>query len=130
MPGNPVQLWKGEAVTLLVNTNLSALMAFGKKMGVHANNIANMYSEGFRKSRALLKEGRGQTTVVEIKRLESSNPPSSRASESRVQNAVANNVNVASEIVGAMTSQRGYEANSASVKTEEEMTGTILDLVG
>ena len=117
-------------MTLLVNTNLSALMAFGKKMGVHANNIANMYSEGFRKSRALLKEGRGQTTVVEIKRLESSNPPSSRASESRVQNAVANNVNVASEIVGAMTSQRGYEANSAFVKTEEEMTGTILDLVG
>lgn len=116
-------------MTFSVNTNLSALKAFGKKMGVHANNIANMHSKGFKKSRAVLKEGADQTVTVEIDRIDSPNYPISKTSGDQIRNNESNNVDVATEIVGTMTSQRGYEVNSTFIKTEEEMTGTILDLL-
>ncbi len=39
-------------MTFSVDNNISALKAFGAKMGVTANNIANVESEAFKKSRA------------------------------------------------------------------------------
>ena len=35
-----------------ISSNLNALDAFGKKLGVTANNVANHQSEGFKKSEA------------------------------------------------------------------------------
>jgi len=116
-------------MTFSVNTSLSALMAYGKKIGVHANNIANMHSEGFKRSRALLKEGADQTVTVEIDRIDSPDYPSSETSKSQISNNKSNNVDVATELMGTMTSQRGYKVNSTFIKTQEEMTGTILDML-
>jgi flagellar basal body rod protein FlgG len=53
-----------------VSSSLSALRAYGKRMGVHANNVANMHSKGFVKSRVLMKEGLDQTVTAEIDRVE------------------------------------------------------------
>ncbi len=116
-------------MTFSINTSLSAMVAFGKKMGVHANNIANMNTEGFRKSRAVLKEGADQTVTVEIDRNDASNYPASKTSQNANPDNESNDVDVATEIVGTIISQKGYEANSVVIKTEEEMTGTILDLL-
>ena len=40
-----------------VGSNPAALKAFGTKMEVTANNVANVNSDEFKKSRATLKEG-------------------------------------------------------------------------
>ena len=113
-----------------VNTTLSALLAFGRKLGVHANNIANMNSEGFKKGRAVLKEGVGQTVTVEMGPVDSSRHTVSETSRHQPQQTEPGDVELAGEIVGAMTSQRGYEANLTVLKTEEELSGTLLDLLG
>ena len=39
-----------------LSSSISALLAFGKKVAVTANNVANIQSEGFKKSRTLLEE--------------------------------------------------------------------------
>jgi len=113
-----------------INTSLSALLAFGRKLGVHANNIANMNSEGFRKGRAVLKEGVGQTVTAELGPADPSRHTVSETGRDQPQQTESGDVELAEEIVGAMTSQRGYEANLTVIKTEEEMSGTLLDLLG
>ena len=57
-----------------VGSNLSGLRAFGVKMGVHANNIANVESEEFKKSRAVMKEGVNGGVEVEIERIDEPGP--------------------------------------------------------
>lgn len=122
-------------MTFSINASLSAITAFGKKMGVHAHNIANMNTEGFKRSRAVLVEGADQTVTVEIDRDDrvhrddSPNYPVSKTGEDPNTDNESNNVDVATEIVGAMTSQNGYEANTKLIKTKDEMTGTLLDLL-
>ncbi len=53
-----------------INSSLSALRAYGKRMGVHANNVVNLHSTGFVKSRVVAKEGPGQTVTAEIDRVD------------------------------------------------------------
>jgi len=40
-----------------IQSNVSALQAFTRKIGVSANNVANSLSDDFKKSRALNVEG-------------------------------------------------------------------------
>jgi flagellar hook protein FlgE len=128
-----------------INSSLSALMAYGKKMGVHANNISNMYSEDFKRSRAIIKEGPDQNVSVEIERVDSPEYPVTELnegqlaeneaghSEPNLENAPllnqSNNVDLATEIVGVQVAQNAYEANIGVIETQDEMIGSLLDLL-
>ena len=127
-----------------VNSSLSALMAYGRRMGVHANNVANMYSKDFSKSRVLMKEGPDQTVKAEIETVESrvlpregvaaSDPALNHdAAEIAPTEALAgyenNNVDVAEEFVGTIITKNSYSANLKMVEAQDEMVGTVLDIL-
>ena len=128
-----------------INSSLSALMAYGKKMAVHANNIANMYSEDFDRSRTIIKEGPNQTVSADIERVESPEFPVTATEEGQVAendtrssdpvpnepplSPPSNNVDLATEIVGVQLAKNAYEANTKVIKAQEELVGTILDLL-
>ncbi len=128
-----------------INSSLSALMAYGKKMGVHANNIANMYSEDFSRSRVIIKEGPDNNVSAEIERVDAPEYPVTEIDQSdvvenedRPPDATledmpppnqSNNVDLATEIVGVTVAQNAYEANTKVIKAQEEMIGTTLDLL-
>jgi flagellar basal body rod protein FlgC len=129
-----------------VNSSLSALMAYGKKMGVHANNISNMYSKDFSKSRAILREGVDQTVTVDIEQVESStypitgisdsqltenesNPSDTTSVEDSLAGNTSNNVDLATEMVETNIAQNGYKANLKIIQKQDEMVGTILDML-
>jgi flagellar hook protein FlgE len=112
-----------------VNSSLSAVAAYGKKMSVHANNVANAYSEGFKRSRAILKEGANHDVTVEIDRIDSPEYPVSETSENQTVHNESNNVDLETEVLEIKICQRGYEANLSFIKTKDEMAGTILDLL-
>lgn len=128
-----------------INSSLSALMAYGKKMGVHANNIANMYSEDFNRSRVIIKEGPNHNVSAEIERVDApeypvteidhgdvveneDQPPETTLEDMPPLNQ-SNNVDLATEIVGVQVAKNAYEANTKVIKTQEEMIGTILDML-
>lgn len=113
-----------------VNSSISAIMAYGKKMGVHANNIANMNSEGFEKSRTLFKEGSDETVAAEIEQVAAAEFPVSESDEVQARQPESNNVDLAEEITGTMIGRRGFEANLAVVKVKDELIGTVMDLLG
>jgi flagellar basal-body rod protein FlgC len=128
-----------------INSSLSALMAYGKKMGVHANNIANMCSQDFNRSRVIIKEGPDNNVSAEIERVdapeypvtdidqgqvaENEDQPSETTLEDMPPLNQSNNVDLATEIVGVTVAQNAYEANTKVIKAQEEMLGTILDLL-
>jgi flagellar basal-body rod protein FlgC len=106
---------------------LSALRAFGEKLGVTANNIANVNTDSFKKSRALLEEASPDGVIVSISRVET---PGVRipTEDGTNQTRESSNVETGEEMINLLTTKHAYSANLKVIKTEEEMLGTLLDV--
>ena len=132
---------------------LSALDAFSKKAAVVSNNIANMNTDGYKKSRAILKEGQNGGVEVSIQKIDTPGSPILHEEDSNVQTEEASNVDpageadhneeaanvraeetsdvdLAEEMVQMIMAQRGHEANLKSLAAQSELQGTILDILG
>ena len=113
-----------------INGTLSALQAYKKSMGVTANNIANVNTEGFKKSRATMNEGVNGGVEATVNKV---NTPGHRYQEldgDRMVDKETSNVNLQEEIPDLMVTQRTYEANLKSLQTRDKMLGTTLDILG
>ena len=115
-----------------MNIALTALRAFDKKLDVSANNVANVNTNGFKKSRADMQETYPDGVKVSISQIntpglllpedaEGNSPPSSEPVES-------SNVDLATELVDLLTTPYQYEANLKVIQSEEEMTGELFDI--
>ena len=112
-----------------VNGTLSALQAYKKSMGVTANNIANVNTAEFKKSRATMKEGVSGNVEVDVSKV---NTPGLRYQELDGDQMVAketSNVNLEEELPDLMVTQRTYEANLKVLQTRDKMLGTTLDIL-
>jgi len=112
-----------------VDNNISALKAFGAKMGVTANNIANVESEEFKKSSALLQEGDRGSVKVDISRIDTPGAIRTKYIDDEQVETEMSNVDLAEEIPETIPTQRGYEANLTVIKTKDEMLATIIDIL-
>ena len=56
------------------SNTLSAIKAFGEKMGVTADNVANVETEEFKKRRAVFQEGIRGDLQVEVTQVETPGP--------------------------------------------------------
>ncbi len=111
------------------NSTLSSLRAYDTKMAVSANNVANAESEGFKKSRAIFKEGAGGTLGVQIDRIDTPGPLVQVSEDAQYVAKEMSNVDLGEEIPQTILTQRGYEANLAMVKVSDEMLGSLLDIL-
>ena len=88
----------------LNGTTLSALRAFGRKFQVTANNIANVNTDGFKKSRADLKDNHPAGVEAVITRIDT--PGFLRpAEDGSPEMRESSNVELEEELVGLI----GYE---------------------
>ena len=113
-----------------INSTISALRAYTSKLGVTANNIANVNTAEFKKSRVALREGTNGDVKASINRV---NTPGYRYQEFEGDQQVekeGSNVNLEEEIPNMMVTQRTYEANLKVLQTRNEMLGSLLDIVG
>jgi len=113
-----------------VRSTLSALNAFDKKMDVIANNVANVETEEFKKSRATLVEGPESNVKVEITQPEDPGPTVVKVKDGQIEETEMSNVDLTEEIPQSIVAQRGYEANLTMIRTQDEMLNSILDIVG
>ena len=108
--------------------SLSALSALGHKLGVTGNNVANMNTDGFKKSRAILEEASPYGVRASISRIDT--PGSPVPNEQGVEEVrESSNVVVEHEIVDLMAAKHAYTANLKALQTEEETLGTLLDIL-
>jgi len=104
-------------------TNLSALSALGTTQQVSANNIANVNTDGFKASTVGLEtgpEGQG-VRVGSIQETTNGGPI--------VGDVELSNTDLGTEMVGMMTTGHAFSANVAAVRTSEEMTGHLLNMI-
>jgi flagellar basal-body rod protein FlgC len=116
-------------MTFSIQSTLSAIKAFGEKMGVTANNIANLETEGFKKSTATLVEGPKKNVGVEITQPDIPGPVVVDETYGQLTEKEMSNVDLAEEIPQTIIAQRGYETNLATLRTQDEMLKSIIDII-
>jgi flagellar hook protein FlgE len=106
----------------------SGLVAQGRKVSVSANNIANAESKDFKKSRLVFEansEGGVTSEVEQVDTEEAFTQPV----EGNNDTESSNDVDLGEEIFEMSSAQHGFEANAASLQTQEETIGTLLDIM-
>ena len=116
-------------MTFSLQSTLSAITAFGQKMGVTANNIANVETEGFKKSTATLVEGCKKNVEVEVEQPDIPGPVVVDDADDQLTEREMSNVDLTEEIPQTIVAQRGYEANLATLRTQDEMLKSIIDII-
>jgi flagellar hook protein FlgE len=112
-----------------INSTVSALQAYVKQLGVTANNIANVNTEGYKKYQAVLEEGPFGDVQLEVNRVDSPGYPLRRYEDGQWSEKQMSNTQLTEEIPDLMIAQRAYEANLKTVKTQDHMLGSLLDIV-
>lgn len=110
-----------------VNNSISALKALADKQAVTSNNIANSNSKEFKKSQAVLEEGKTGSVATSIQKV---NTPGVMLNQPDGSLEELSNVDLGQELVSMIPTQRGYEANLKALQAEEEMENSVLDLLG
>ena len=110
-----------------LSSTLSALQAHDRKMAVNANNIANVNTNGFKRDRAVLAEGRPGDVRVTLHTDTSPAPQDPLAPDAPGVAKELSNVDLADEITGMIPTEIGYKANLKTIRTRDEMIGTLLD---
>lgn len=112
----------------IANIALTALNAFEEKASIIANNIANVNTDGFKKSRAVIKEMAPYGVSVSAERV---NTPGEivNIGGGKQGERETSNVNLEEELIALMMNQNNYEANFKTVKATDELRGTLFDIL-
>jgi flagellar basal body rod protein FlgG len=108
---------------------LSALNGFARKFAVSANNIANVDTNGFKKSRVVLSEGNPSGVIATVDRVETpgSPVPSPDGSPEMRQSS---NVSLEEEMLELKVAKHGYDANLKAIKAQDDILGSVFDTLG
>jgi flagellar hook protein FlgE len=112
------------------NSTVSALRAFVKKLGVTADNIANVNTDGFKKNRATIQADQNGGVRVEIRRDDSPGFGYDVTENGKTVEKEASNVDLTEEIPNLMVTKRAYQANLKTLEAQDEMMGSLLDTIG
>ncbi|BCA53381.1 flagellar basal body rod protein FlgG [Nitrospira sp. KM1] len=111
-----------------IHTALSGLSAFSKSVEVTAHNLANVNTDGFKKSKTEFVEIEtgGVLPVVEKDNVEG--PAVLKNSDHGPVPVTLSNVDVGEESVNLIMAQRAFEANLQTLRTAGQMLGSVLDI--
>ena len=109
---------------------LSALTAFQKKMDVTANNVANVNTDEFKKSRTVMKEAANGGVTASIQQIDTPGIVRETIRNDGIEEVESSNVDLAEELPEMIIAEAGYSANTKTVQTQDEMLGSLLDIIG
>ncbi len=111
----------------VLDTALTGVRAFLTKLDITADNIANVNTEDFKKSRAELQETNPHGVTVSVTRIDTPGMPLP-VDEYTSTAAEASNVVLEEEFVDVIATRHMYTANLKTIETEEEMKKSLLDI--
>ena len=110
---------------------LSAISAFQKKLDATADNIANVMTDGFKRYRTILSEGEnGGVKAQVVKDEKTPGPIHETYADDTISETEGSNVDLVDEMASLITVRHAYQANLATLKTEDEMLGRLIDIMG
>ncbi len=110
------------------NSALSGLRACEIKMAVNASNIANVNTEGFKKSRVTLQEAANGGVQVTLSQVNLPGVPLGMNAETG-EVSESSNVDLAESFVDQRVTTHAFAANATTVRTAAEMQQTLLDIL-
>ena len=113
-----------------VNSSVSALQAYKSQLEVTSNNIANVSTEAFKKSKATLKEGANGGVQVDINRVDTPGHHYQELEGDQMVDKETSNVDLSEELTQMVVTQHAYKANMKVIQTQDETLGTTLDILG
>jgi flagellar hook protein FlgE len=113
-----------------LNSTVSALRGLVTKLGVTADNIANVNTDGFKKSRVAFQADRNGGVQVEISKDDSPGFRYAAVENGETVEKEASNVDLTEEIPDLMVTKRAYQANLKILETQDEILGSLLDTIG
>lgn len=122
-----------------IDASMQSLDVFSVAQQVSANNIANVSTEGFQSSRVDLEDtSTGGVRVADIRQSTEPGPlfptetlqtSASGQLEAVPTTAMGSNTDIAKEMVDMMVNQTAFGANVSAVRTWDQMTGALLDMM-
>jgi flagellar basal-body rod protein FlgC len=112
-----------------LSTTVSALQAFGQRLGVTAGNIANLNTDGYKKTRAILTEGPHGGVELETQRVDTPGIAYDGSAAGELPVRESSNVALEEEIPQLIVSVYGFKANLKTLKAQDDMLGSLLDTV-
>ncbi len=113
-----------------ISTSLSGLVAQQQKVAATAHNVANVETDGFKKTRLTLEEGEQGGVVARAEIVDSPGPVVLEETAEGLQPVEQSNVDLTEEIPSLVVARRAYQANVKVIQTEDEMVGSLLDIKG
>ena len=113
-----------------IHSALSGLLAFQKKVDSIANNVANVNTNEFKKTRVTLANQDPQGVKANVQKIETPGPLAVEQTPDGEKLVELSNVELSEELPNLMLSRRFFQANLKVIETEEEMLGSLLDLKG
>jgi flagellar basal-body rod protein FlgC len=111
-----------------IHSVLSGLGAYAKQVEVSANNVANVNTDWFKKSHAELVSVETGSVLPVVRKDDSAGPTVLRDSGYGSTQVELSNVDLGEEVVNQIIAQRGFEANLKTIKTADDMLGSLLDI--
>jgi len=111
-----------------IQSALSGLQAFTKKIENNANNVANMNTEGFKKSRVLLAAQPPQGVRATVEQVDLSGPVVAELADNGIEMIEQSNVDLGEELPEMMLNTHGYTANLKTLQVADQMLQSMLDI--
>ena len=111
-----------------IHSVLSGLGAYAKQIEVSANNVANVNTDGFKKSHTELISVETGGVLPVVRKDNSAGPTVLRDRGYGPTPVELSNVDLGEETVVQIIGQRGFEATLQVLKTADDMLGSLLDI--
>ena len=111
-----------------INSSLSALAGLQKKLESTANNVANVNSDGYKKTRVTLEEGAQGGVTANVQKVEDQGPLVYEQTANGEQLVEKSNVDLTQELPDLLITKRSFQANLKVIQTQDEMLGSLLDI--
>ncbi len=107
---------------------LSALQAFGTKLNSNANNIANISSEGYKKTRVTLESQAHHGVRAVVEQIDTPGATHFEETGNGGELIELSNVDLAQELTETTINTRFYQANLKTLQAADEMLGNLLEI--
>ena len=111
-----------------IHSALSGLTAFSTQIDVTAHNVANVNTNGFKKSRTEFVAVETGGVLPVIQKDESAGPAILNDTGYGPAQLELSNVDLGEEALNQIIGQRWFEASLQALKTADDMLGLILDI--
>jgi flagellar hook protein FlgE len=111
-----------------IQSALSGLQAFAKKIENNANNVANLNADGFKKNRVVLSAQYPQGVKANIEKVNAPGPFVAEMTDQGYGMVELSNVDLGEEMPDMLLNKHGYAANIKTLHATDQMMKTLLDI--